>query len=229
MTRDKAENVVLCVKDSENDRVLLSGASTQMNNWPETNDSLISRIKDSADEVAWAQFLAIYRPVIVRLGVSQGLQHADADDLAQQVFVSVAGAIDRWQPTRSGKQFRYWLNRVARNAIINAMARVPPDRGAGSTEIDNLLVEVADQPLSREILAEAHMEAIRWAASEIEHEFSDATWQMFWHSTVNGKTVDQVAKLSGKSVGAVYIARCRVTKRLKEVVQQSSALWGEQE
>ena len=202
-----------------------------MNNWPETNDSLICRIKDSADEVAWMQFLAIYRPVIVRLGISQGLQHADADDLAQQVFVSVAGSIESWQPTRSGKQFRYWLNRVARNAIINSLTRVPPDRGAGSPDVDRLLEDVAisDQPLSREILAEAHMESIRWATKEIEHEFSEATWQMFWLSTVKGNSVDQVAKRSGKSVGAVYIARCRVTKRLKEIVEQSSALWSEHE
>ena len=160
-----------------------------MNNWPETNASLIGRIKDSADEVAWTQFLAIYRPVIVRLGISQGLQHADADDLAQKVFVSVATAIESWQPTRSGKQFRFWLNRVARNAIINALTRVPPDRGAGSPDVDRLLADVAvsNQPLSREILAEAHLESIRWAASQVEHEFSAATWQMFWLSTVKGQ------------------------------------------
>ncbi len=201
----------------------------QMENWPETNASLIRRIKDPTDESAWMQFLAIYRPVVVRLAVSRGLQHADAEDLAQQVFMAVAKAIERWKPACGGAQFRFWLNRVSRNAIINALTRIPPDHAAVSLSADCLLneISISDQPLSAEVLHAARMESIRWASREIEHQFSEATWQMFWLSTVDGKPVDQVAKLIGKSRGAVYIARCRVTRRLKEVVEQSSAFWSE--
>ena len=38
-----------------------------MNDWPETSESLILRVKDPADTAAWSAFLAIYRPVVVRM------------------------------------------------------------------------------------------------------------------------------------------------------------------
>ena len=69
-----------------------------MHHWPEANESLILRVKDPADAASWSDFLSIYRPVVVRMACGLGLQHADADDLAQQVFLSVASAIDRREP-----------------------------------------------------------------------------------------------------------------------------------
>ena len=51
-----------------------------MNDWPETSESLVLRVKDPADAAAWSAFLAIYRPVVYRLARSRGLQDADVDD-----------------------------------------------------------------------------------------------------------------------------------------------------
>ncbi len=65
-----------------------------MSQVPETRDSLLLRLADAADHEAWCQFTAIYRPLIYRVARRRGLQDADAQDLAQQVLLSVAGAID---------------------------------------------------------------------------------------------------------------------------------------
>jgi hypothetical protein len=50
-----------------------------MHHWPETNESLILRVKDPADAASWSDFLSIYRPVVIRMACGRGLQHADAD------------------------------------------------------------------------------------------------------------------------------------------------------
>ena len=65
---------------------------------PETRPSLILRVRDANDADAWNQFATLYRPVILRLARRKGIQAADAEDLAQQVLLSIAGAIERWQP-----------------------------------------------------------------------------------------------------------------------------------
>ena len=54
--------------------------------YPDTRASLIVRLKDRADEEAWCEFVEVYRPLIYRLACRKGLQHADAEDLAQQVL-----------------------------------------------------------------------------------------------------------------------------------------------
>jgi hypothetical protein len=65
-----------------------------MSDWPDTNPSLILRIKDPQNAAAWNQLMAIYRPVIYRLARRKGLLHEDAEDLVQGVFISIAKAID---------------------------------------------------------------------------------------------------------------------------------------
>ena len=79
-----------------------------MNDWPETNPSLILRIKDPQNAVAWNELIAIYRPVIYRLARRKGLLHEDAEDLVQGVFMSVAKAIDRWEHGEGQPRFRNW-------------------------------------------------------------------------------------------------------------------------
>ncbi len=106
-----------------------------MHHWPETNESLILRVKDPADAASWSDFLAIYRPVVVRMACGRGSQHADADDLAQQVFLSVARAIEDWEPDSQQPPFRVWLTRITRNAIVNALTRKRPDAAGGSTSV----------------------------------------------------------------------------------------------
>jgi serine/threonine-protein kinase len=70
------------------------------------------------------------------------MQPADADDLVQQVLSAVARVIDRWEADPERARFRTWLQRVATNAIINAVG-LDPDRTAPR---DFSLGRAADSP-----------------------------------------------------------------------------------
>lgn len=197
-----------------------------MDNWPETSESLILRLNDQQDTASWNDFVAIYRPVVVRMARRRGLQHADADDLAQRVFLSVARKVSDWESHNTETRFRNWLGRIARNAILNELTRAKPDRGAGAGLHDHVLDELPEQvDLSSSLMIEARQQALLWAVSALEVEFSSSTWEMFRQSAIDGKSVKEVAGVVGRSVGAVYIARCRVMQRIKEKVQELSDFW----
>lgn len=200
-----------------------------MHELPDTNESLIARVKDPRDAAAWSEFLAIYRPVVYRLARSRGLQHADAEDLAQQVFMSIARAFERWEPGADMPPFRGWLYRIARNAILKAVTRKKPDRGAGSTSVQELLQETpeAGEEVTAAFLHESRLETFRWAAQEIRSEFTAATWSMFWETSIDGRSVAETAASHGRSAGAVYVARCRVMQRIKERVSDLTQSWDE--
>ncbi|MCA9058057.1 MAG: sigma-70 family RNA polymerase sigma factor [Planctomycetaceae bacterium] len=200
-----------------------------MDVWPETRDSLILRLHDAQDHVAWNEFLAIYRPVVTRMAQRRGLQHADADDLAQRVFLAVAKKVGDWKPHGEETRFRNWLGRVARNAILNELTRVPPDRAAGAGGYDLILDQVPNNDELTSILnLEARREAVVHAALIIESEFSPDTWAMFRQTAIEARSVNEVAKAFGRSAGAVYIARCRVMQRIREHVQNLSEFWSEE-
>ena len=195
-----------------------------MSSAPETRESLIVRLNDQNDSEAWEEFVGIYRPVIFRLAVARGLQHSDADDLAQQVLVSVAAKIPEWQTDTARARFRTWLSRVVRNAAINALTRRTNDRGRGGTSALILINgKPADACADAEVLEmEWRREAFRRAADEVRDEFQQATWEAFWLTAVEGVSASDAAMRTKKSVGTVYVARSRVMTRLQEKLRLMS-------
>ena len=186
---------------------------------PETRLSLIVRLKDGRDREAWGEFLEIYRPLVYRLAQAKGLQHADAEDVVQQVFGSVARAVDRWQPDAERATFRTWLTTIARNAIVNALSRRPLDRPSGDTVERELLAEfVADSAESQRLLVESRREVFQWAARRVREEFEPRTWDAFWLTAVEGREIADAAALLDKRPGAIYAARSRVMRRLRQIV-----------
>lgn len=189
-----------------------------MNSSPETRASLLIRVRDPADQAAWHEFVEIYRPVVLRLARQKGMQQADADDVAQQILLSIARAVESYDSERG--RFRAWLNRVAHNAILNAITRAKPDRGAGDTRVLAILdqQEAHDGPESDLLRLEYRREVFRWAARQVRQEFHEDTWNAFWRTAVDGQECEVVAKELGKKRGAIYVARSRVTQRIQEKV-----------
>jgi len=86
---------------------------------PDTQASLLIRVKDPLDRDAWLEFSEIYHPVIYRMARRRALQDADALDLAQTVLASVADKVGDWQHDPERGRFRSWLTTVTKNAIID--------------------------------------------------------------------------------------------------------------
>ena len=194
-----------------------------MTDWPTTRQSLLVRLRDPRDGHAWAEFVAIYTPLIDRLARAKGLQPADAADLAQEIFRAVAGAIDRYDPDPARGSFRGWLFRIARNLMINLLAarRVRP-QATGDSDVQELLERVPAPDGAETALfdAEYRRRLLLWAADRVRGEFRPATWQAFWLTAVEGQAPRAAAQASGLSVGAVYIAKSRVMARLRAVIEQ---------
>jgi RNA polymerase sigma factor (sigma-70 family) len=192
-----------------------------MNDLPATRHSLIVKLRDPADSAAWGEFVAIYEPLVYRLGRLKGLQDADARDLCQEVFHAVARAIDRWDPGRGS--FRCWLSRIARNLLINFLTRRQQQyRASGASSIRDLLEAQPALDASATALFEAEHERrlFQWAAEEVRAEFTPSSWQAFWQTALEDRPPGEVAAELGLSVGAVYVARSRVLSRLRRRIKQ---------
>ncbi len=193
-----------------------------MSSTPETRASLLIRVRDPADQAAWQEFVEIYRPVILRLARQKGMQEADADDVAQDVLVAVARAVEGREHDPKRAKFRTWLGRVAHNAILNALSRGKPDRGSGDPALLAVLEEHESHsgPDSDLLRLEHRREVFRWAVRQVRKEFQQATWDAFWLTAVEGRDVETVAGELGKNAGAIYAARSRVMRQIVERVNE---------
>lgn len=189
---------------------------------PETRPSLLLKLRDAGNQQAWGEFLEIYQPLILRLVRRRGLQEADAREVTQDVLIAVAGAIGRWEADPARGSFRGWLATITRNLVVNFLIqRSRHPRGTGDSDFVRWLDEVpaAECGESRLFDLERRRQMFLWAAEEIEAEFRSQTWRAFWGTSVLGHSVEEVANELKMSAGAVYVARSRVMKRLREKVE----------
>lgn len=193
-----------------------------MHHPPQTSPSLILRLRNRDDLDAWQQFAEIYQPLVFRLAVQRGFQHSDASDIAQEVLLRVAGAIDRFVPAPERGSFRAWLNRIARNFMITFLQKQQRQPVAcGQDSVADLMAVVPDSHdlTSEEFDHELARQVFAWAAKKVEAGCQPSTWQAFWRTTVNDEDAAIVAEQLNVSVGAVYVARSRIIQRLKREVQ----------
>ncbi len=193
---------------------------------PATRITLLNRIRDGADSDAWAEFARLYGPVIYGFSRKRGLQDADAADLVQDVLRSVARNAPKLDYDPKRGTFRGWLYTITRNKIYNFLSankNRPKASGDSGTheQLDNT-AETRDNPEEAWELEYQRRLAAK-AMERVKHEFQPNTWKAFWGTAVEGRSAAEVGSELKMSPGAVYVAKSRVTARLREEVQSITA------
>jgi len=194
-----------------------------MSESPPTHPSLLVRLRDPGDDLAWSEFVEIYTPLIHGLARRKGLQEADAADLAQEVFGAVARRIERYDPDPPKGSFRGWLSRIARNLILDSLAaRRRRPQGTGDSKVGRLLhAQPAPSPEETALFeAECRRRVFAWAAERVRGEVSPMAWRAFWMAGMEGKSAKDVAIAVGTTVGTVYHYKSQVMIRLRQKIMQ---------
>jgi RNA polymerase sigma-70 factor (ECF subfamily) len=188
---------------------------------PATRASLLVRLRDPRDEAAWNEFVGLYVPVIYGYARRQGLQDADAVDLAQEVLGAVTAAVRGLDYDPDRGTFRGWLFTVVRRKLSNwRRSRRNRPCASGSAATQRLLEEqaAAEDP-EAEWEAQWQRRVFGWACEQVRRDVSETTWQAFWRTAIDGQPGKRVAADLGLTAAAVYLARGRIVARLKELVQ----------
>jgi RNA polymerase sigma factor (sigma-70 family) len=186
-----------------------------------TRPSLLARLDDPEDRLAWQQFVELYGSLVYGFARQRGLQDADAADLTQEVLLAIAQTAGHWRYDPQRGSFRGWLYGVTRNKIAQFLhSRQSQPMGSGDTNIQQRLSEEPEPDSEEAWEREYQQHLFRLAAAQIQKHFSQTTWKAFWRTAVDGACGAVVAAELSISVGAVYVARSRVLARLTEMIQQ---------
>lgn len=188
---------------------------------PETRTSLILRLQNADDVVAWEEFAELYGPVVFRAARRRGFQIADAENLVQEVLMAVATSLPRWIERDDRGTFRAWLLRIAHNEAVDMLTErdtraLGQDGDRGRQLLDGVSVR---NELSLLIDREYELAVFRRACDCVKQSVAEHTWLAFVLTEVEGKPVQQTAKELGTSEGNVYVSRSRVMARIKQFVK----------
>jgi RNA polymerase sigma factor (sigma-70 family) len=184
----------------------------------QTSATLLGRLgRDPADAAAWAEFVRRYGPRVYQWCLGWRLQDADAQDVTQNVLLEVARRMRTfaYDPTRS---FRGWLRAVAHGAWCDWLeGRRKAGAGSGDTGVLELLGSVeARDDLGRRLEEQYDGELLEQAAARVRLRVRPHTWEAFRLLAYDGLPGAEVAARLDMKVGAVFVARSKVQRMLRE-------------
>lgn len=178
-----------------------------------TSVSLLRRLRQPDQQAAWRRFVELYAPLIFHWGRGQGLSTADASDLVQEVMTVLLAKLPEFEydPQR---RFRGWLRTVTVNKARD-LRRRQSARPAASLEDASPPAAPAN---GVDLFAEAEYRnfLVNRALITMKAEFPEHTWQACWKVVVEGQSAAQAARELGITENAIYVAKCRVLRRLRE-------------
>jgi RNA polymerase sigma-70 factor (ECF subfamily) len=180
---------------------------------------LLDRAK-ARDPEAWRRLIDLYGPLIYHWCRQYQLSPEDRADIFQEVFQAVATHLPRFRKDRPGDTFRGWLLVITTNKVrdhFRKRGRQP--QAAGGSDANRRLHDVPDSDTESTVSSAPAQEAglFQRALELVRGDFAEATWQAFWRVAVEGQSpADVAADLKMSSVNAVYQAKARVLRRLRE-------------
>ncbi len=184
-----------------------------------TRVSLLSRVRDPANDEAWREFDRTYRELIVRYCRARGLQLADAEDVRQAVMMRLSRALRTFEYQPELGRFRHYLGRTVRNAIIEHKVR--PKRRPQPVDTDVLAADAADEAEGSDAVWEREWmdHHYRLAMQTIRATFDARSVEVF-DRLLDGASVEELAGAYDMSTQAVHKVKQRIRNRMKQLVQQ---------
>jgi RNA polymerase sigma-70 factor (ECF subfamily) len=142
--------------------------------------------------------------------------HEEADDVVQDVFIRVHGAL---RDFRAESGFYTWLYRIGVNVSLNALRKSRVKEFIRFEEVEEML-EQPDDSADRPMLAKEYSDLLERAISRLPPK-QKAVFMMRYYDEM---PYEEMSKVLGKSVGGLKANYFHALKKVQEYVKRESNL-----
>ena len=190
-----------------------------------TRRSLVERLTNLEDQRHWQEFFETYWRLIYGVARQSGLTDAEAQDVVQETLFSVAKHIPKFKYDPARGTFKAWLLNMTRWRITDQLRKRGPlveHRAKADATARTATVErVADETIPNlDSVWETDWEKNLLAAAmnKVKSRIDPQQFQIFDFYVNKEWPPEKVAQTFKVTVNQVYLAKTRVTKKLREEV-----------
>src|ERR1044072_5990413 len=199
-----------------------------------TRRSLVERLADWRDRKRWQEFFDTYWKLIYSAARKSGLHDAEAQEVVQETFITVAKKIDNLKYDPTIGSFKGWLLQITRWRIADQFRkRELAEAGLSLSVDDDATATIERVPDSRIVDLEALWKK-EWqenlfeaAIARVKKKVDPKQFQVFDCYVRKEWPAQKVAEQLRVSVGQVYLARHRVGAVLKKEIRALEKLRSE--
>ena len=187
-----------------------------------TTTQVLEELQSSNDAPSWQRFCDHFHRVVVNFARQMGLSVPDAEDAAQETMLAFVKAFRGGKYDRDKGRLSDWLFGIARNVILNFRSHRPPerfiaDKTTGTSFCDQIQ---DDRSIKLSWDSEWRRMVLTKCFEQARKEFDPRVFKAFELYALAQTAADEVAQQLEMSQNAVYIAKCRVLSRLRELERQ---------
>jgi RNA polymerase sigma-70 factor (ECF subfamily) len=184
-----------------------------------TTTQVLEELQSSNDAPAWQRFFGHFHTVVVNFAKHMGLSFPDAEDAAQETMLAFLKAFRDGKYNRDKGHLSDWLFGIAKHVILNFRKRQP---------LEQLIADKTTGTSFWDMIQDDHSIKLSWetewrqmvlakCCEQARREFDPKVFKAFELYALTQTAVDKVAQQLEMSRNAVYIAKCRVLSRLREL------------
>ena len=208
---------------------VLTGEQQQLRLATLTNTYLLEGLRDSGNRTIWQEFDQRYRPLVI--GYAQrafGLSYSLADEAAQETMIAFCSEYRKGKYDRDRGRLRKWLFGIATRQIkqlIKKRARIK-EVNADSGSTTGIIERFPDDSSAEKTWAEGWRQAVfEKSLEEVRPRFDEKTVRAFVLFAREGWPAKKVAKELGMAEGAVFVAKHRIIKAIRELTQHMEEIF----
>jgi len=158
---------------------------------------------------AFSQLYQRYRPVVLRHIVSKigSVSRAQSEDLAQEAFLRVFGALPRYDPAKSS--LKTYIHTITSRVIIDFLRYGSLERALTESIEDHLLVF--------QFQAQQDPDVLLHVAERLAAKVEDPAKLPLVRDLLEGIEPKEVARRHGVKLNQVYAARVRLRELLEDI------------
>ena len=184
-----------------------------------TTTQVLEELQSSNDAPAWQRLCGHFHTVVVNFAKHMGLSVPDAEDAAQETMLAFVKAFRDGKYKRDKGHLGDWLFGIAKHVILNVRKRQP---------LEQLMADKTTGTSFWDMIQDDHNIKLSWETEwrhmvlakcfeQARREFDPKVFKAFELYALTQTAVDKVAQQLEMSRNAVYIAKCRVLSRLREL------------
>lgn len=198
-----------------------------------TRWTLLSRLKNVEDQESWRDFFNLYWKLIYGVALKSGLGDPEAQEVVQETVLTVAKKIQGFHTDPAAGSFKSWLLHIIRWRIADQVRKQQRQRRYIEPSPDDSsrtpLLERFPDPAaaSWEDLWNQEWEKnlVDAAMQRIRRQIEPKQYQIFDLYVVKQWPVREVATSLKVSVGQVYLAKHRVSQKIKTEIKALENEW----
>ncbi len=179
--------------------------------------TILRRARDG-DQSAFQRLVTLYAGLVYHWCRRAGLTPEDAEDVGQQVFLSVSCGLTGFRRDETNGSFRGWLRTITRTRLLDHFQeyRQRELAAGGDVSWNEPTITYHDRELPEDEEPSEKKMVYEQALALVRGVFSEQDFQAFHQVVLEGASPREVAAELGVSVNSIYIAKSRILKRLRD-------------